>query len=91
METDNKGCSLLFCSTRKGKDLFGEIADYVQCRQVKTEACLQPNLVSPTRIPRHHSFLKWIYRIGGFVPVRISLILLATTKRTVRRIKLRLS
>ena len=91
MGADNKGCSLLFCNTRKGEELFGEIADRVQCRQVKTEVCLQPNLISPTHIPRHHSYLEWIYRIGGFVPVWISLILLETKRRIVCRIKLRLS
>lgn len=47
---DDKGLSLVLCNSKKGKELFDEIQNSVDCFPVKLEDGLQPNLKRPTII-----------------------------------------
>ena len=45
---DNKGCSLVFCNTEKGRRLFECVRDRMNVIPAKIENCKQPNLEKPT-------------------------------------------
>lgn len=47
---DDKGASLVFLNTEKGKRLFEEVSGEMNVIQVKLEDCLQPNLCHPSMI-----------------------------------------
>lgn len=88
MGEDNKGCSLVLCNTQKGKELFAEAEnDCMSIRVEKTDDCLQPNLTSPTVIPRHHTLLYWCYRIGGIAWVKGFFYVIGTIYRVVNKLK----
>lgn len=63
---DNKGLSLVFVNTEKGRRLFKMIQRDLDIISAKIENCLQPNLQHPTFIhPKHKQFEK-DYAILGF-------------------------
>jgi len=45
---DDKGCSLLFCNTKKGRDLFNSKREDLNSIPVNIGDCLQPNLQHPS-------------------------------------------
>lgn len=45
---DNKGCSLVFCNTDKGRRLFECVMDRMNVIPAKVENCMQPNLEKPS-------------------------------------------
>lgn len=45
---DNKGCSLIFCNTEKGKIWFQKIEENIDFINAKIENCMQPNLSHPS-------------------------------------------
>lgn len=48
LNKDNKGYSLLFANTQKGKDLVERTSDILRLFPCKLSDCLQPNLYRPT-------------------------------------------
>lgn len=62
---DDKGISLVFCNTSKGKELWKQVshnADYIKVRQ---DECYQPNLKQPSAVsPDRHKFWE-IYNKHG--------------------------
>lgn len=64
---DNKGCSLLFCNTRKSRTIFEQIKANLCYVSVEIEKCIQPNLQSPTKFhPEWKSFERAYERGDGF-------------------------
>lgn len=45
---DNKGCSLVFCNTEKGRQLFEAVKDRMNVIPAQLENCMQPNLSRPS-------------------------------------------
>lgn len=45
---DNKGVSLVFCNTEKGKDLFTKVSEAMNIIKTDSSKCLQPNLLRPS-------------------------------------------
>lgn len=48
--SDNLGCSLVLCSTEKGRKLLGKVVGKLNVQEVNLEECLQLNLVRPTAL-----------------------------------------
>lgn len=48
--SDNLGCSLVLCSTEKGRELMNEVAESLHVQKVELDECLQLNLVRPTTL-----------------------------------------
>jgi hypothetical protein len=48
--SDNLGCSLVLCSTDKGRKFMDDVAESLHLLQVELEECLQLNLVRPTEL-----------------------------------------
>lgn len=48
--SDNKGCSLLFISTKKGLNIFNHISNDMYLIRTKIDLCIQPNLKTPSKI-----------------------------------------
>lgn len=56
---DDKGCSLVFCNTEKGKEWFKEIQSEINRIPANIANCMQPNLVSASEIsPLRNKFEK---------------------------------
>lgn len=54
---DDKGCSLIFINTEKGKILFESVKDRLSYFPAKVENCLQPNMIHPSVIhPKREQF-----------------------------------
>lgn len=67
MGEDNKGCSLVLCSTAKGKEAFDQMKQDLDCRKVEEMSqCLQPCLIHPVSLPRKARFIALFYRKGMF-------------------------
>ena len=55
--SDNKGVSLVFINSDKGKELFEQVKDEFQYIVCQPENCLQPTLQSPSKpSPRRRHF-----------------------------------
>lgn len=63
---DNKGCSLVFCNTNKGLNLFEKCKKDLICHIVKVEDCLQPNLMHPSTINKKRYLFEKEYAKYGF-------------------------
>lgn len=64
---DNKGVSLIFVNTEKGRRLFEAVKNDMNIIPAKLENCLQPNLQYPTEIhPRRMEFER-LYARKGFL------------------------
>lgn len=50
INADNKGVSLVLVNTEKGRKLFEAVKDQMTVIPAKLEDCLQPNLLSPTKL-----------------------------------------
>lgn len=50
INSDNKGVSLVLVNTEKGRRLFSEITEKINCLKTDTKHCMQPNLEHPTCI-----------------------------------------
>ena len=84
---DNKGFSLLLCHTDKGEAVFERSRKHLEVYSMKPEACLQPNLLEPTRLPCSHRLIGKFYHRTGlclFLTIRPVLCLI---KRVIQRIK----
>lgn len=56
---DNKGCSLVFVNTEKGKRIFDAVRDRMNTIPAELENCMQPNLRHPSIIhPKRDCFEK---------------------------------
>lgn len=56
---DDKGCSLVFCNTEKGKKWFEEIRSDINFIPANITNCMQPNLIHPSTIsPLRNKFEK---------------------------------
>ncbi len=54
---DNKGCSLVFVNTEKGRKLFEAVSERLNIIPANLEDCMQPNLRHPSVIhPRRDQF-----------------------------------
>lgn len=83
---DNKGFSLLLCHTRRGKMLFEQSRPCLEVYPMEPEACLQPNLQAPTRLPFPHRLIGRFYHryvFFAFLAVRPAFCLL---KKTLKRV-----
>lgn len=62
---DDKGCSLVFCNSEKGKDWFQKIQSEINKIPADIENCMQPNLVTPSTIsPLRSKFEKDYIQYG---------------------------
>lgn len=48
--SDNKGCSLVLCSTQKGRSLFEAVSSSLYVEQADPDSCIQPNMIAPSRL-----------------------------------------
>lgn len=69
LNCDNKGVSLVFINTEKGKKLFNDASNNLTTMQVKIEDCLQPNLCGPTIISKQRFDFEEDYIKNGFEAV----------------------
>lgn len=63
---DNKGVSLIFCNTEKGKKLFDLIKKDLDYFPALLENCIQPNLQHPTPISPKAKKFEQEYKEKGF-------------------------
>lgn len=63
---DNKGVSLLLINTIKGEKIFNTIKERLNIFEAQLEDCLQPNLLSPTRLNCQSSKFENQYKKYGF-------------------------
>lgn len=66
LNSDNKGVSLVFVNTEKGKRLFDDACNDLTTMQVKIEDCMQPNLCQPTIISKQRKDFELYYTQKGF-------------------------
>lgn len=64
---DDKGLSLVFCNTNKGRKLYSRIADTINDIPVKIEDCLQPNLQHPSIMHKNCEDFERRYIKQGFL------------------------
>lgn len=64
---DNKGVSLVFCNTQKGKDLFESVKGEFELKEVRVQDTLQEALVQPMKEPEDRKFFWKRYQKGGIV------------------------
>lgn len=84
---DNKGFSLLLCHTDKGEAVFERSRKHLEVYPMKPEACLQPNLLEPTRLPCSHRLIGRFYSRTGLSVVLTIKPFLCLVKRMVQCIK----
>ena len=84
---DNKGFSLLLCHTDKGKMVFDQSRKHLEVYPMKLEACLQPNLQEPTRLPYLHRLIGKFYHRTGLYIFLTTKSVLRLVKRLIQRIK----
>lgn len=63
---DDKGASLLFVNTEKGREIFEAIKDKINTIPVKLEDCLQPNLCHPSVIDSQREKFEKEFESRGF-------------------------
>lgn len=63
---DDKGVSLVFLNTKKGKSLFNNIKDNVEYQPSKLEDCMQPNLQHPSVFSTQYDDFWKDYQNNGF-------------------------
>lgn len=86
---DDRGCSLVFCNTEKGREWFQKIQSEINQIPAKIENCLQPNLVKPSSIsPLRNKFEKDYIQYGiEYVTKKYTKIsLLQRSKQKIKRI-----
>lgn len=66
---DNKGCSLLFLNTEKGKEIFDLTKRKLNYLQTEQSWCLQPNLQHPSVFSVQWRDFERLYEKSGFVVV----------------------
>lgn len=66
LNRDNKGYSLLFANTQKGKDLIRFVSDDLHLLPCKLSDCLQPNLYRPTPMKAITNTVRQCYMDEGF-------------------------
>lgn len=66
---DNKGCSLLFVNTEKGKKIFDKVKKCLNYLPTEESLCLQPNLLHPTVFNAHWMDFEKLYEKKGFMAV----------------------
>ena len=66
INSDNKGVSLVLCSTKKGNDIFDRILNIINYIPADIENCLQPNLQSPTKMYGKNVLFESDYKKYGF-------------------------
>lgn len=65
INSDDKGVSLVFCNTEKGRKIFDAIKDKMNIIPAELENCMQHNLKNPSEIhPRRMDFEKDYERKG---------------------------
>lgn len=62
---DDKGVSLVFCNTEKGRDLFEAVKKRLIVKKVCLEKCIQPNLQHPSSIHPQRIEFERAYRKKG--------------------------
>jgi coenzyme F420-reducing hydrogenase beta subunit len=90
---DDKGCSLVFCNTEKGRKWFEKIQSEINQISASIENCLQPNLIKPSSIsPLRNKFEKDYIQYGiEYVTKKYTRIpLLQRSKQKIKRIIKRL-
>jgi coenzyme F420-reducing hydrogenase beta subunit len=86
---DDRGCSLVFCNTEKGREWFQKIQSEINQIPAKIENCLQPNLIKPSSIsPLRNKFEKDYIQYGiEYVTKKYTKIsLLQRSKQKIKRI-----
>lgn len=63
---DEKGVSLVFVNTKKGKEVLDKIENSITYKLSNTINCLQPNLHEPTKKPMHRKKFWSDYNNKGF-------------------------
>lgn len=63
---DNTGISLMIINTEKGKDVFEKIKHKMHTVKVDLNCCMQPNLISPTKIHPKRKEFEALYVKEGF-------------------------
>ena len=66
MHTDNYGCSMVYCNTEKGKEMFNTIKSSLIFQEVKLNMTLQPNLIHPTKQHRNRKVFEESYIKSGY-------------------------
>lgn len=66
---DNKGCSLLFINTEKGRILFKFIKDNLNIILSNKKDCIQPNLTQPSSLNKKSSEFISNYKKYGFIKI----------------------
>lgn len=66
MHTDNYGCSMVYCNTEKGKEMFNTIKSSLIFQEVKLDMTLQPNLIHPTKQHRNRKVFEESYIKSGY-------------------------
>lgn len=95
INSDDKGCSLIFCNTQKGLDLFKNSKKDIEYFPAKLADCLQPNLKHPSQIHKkrlnfemdykNRGFRYVLFRYGNKNPLYKFRLLLFFVKKLVRR------
>ena len=67
MNKDDKGISLVFVNTEKGRALFKEVSDSIIYKASCVEKCLQHNLSQPTIIHKNRMAFEKEYEEKGFL------------------------
>lgn len=62
---DNKGCSLVLCSTAKGRDLFDAVSDTLHVADADLAGCIQLNLSSPTVLHKDSKAFALDFSLSG--------------------------
>lgn len=62
---DDRGVSLVICSTAKGREMLAEASGYLDIEEVSLRRCLQPNLVRPSRPGRNREAFMRDYPVKG--------------------------
>lgn len=62
---DNKGVSLVILNTKKGKELFKNVSEEIDCISVDIQKCMQPNLKHPTQKPENRQSFWNLYEKKG--------------------------
>lgn len=90
---DNKGVSLLFLNTTKGRDMFNEVAADINYEKISLAQSLQPNLLHPTPTPIEYDAFTSDYISKGFRFIAKKYIgfgVLAQVKHLLGRVKRRI-
>lgn len=66
LNSDDKGVSLVFVNTEKGRIIFEKVRESIKYCKVKIEDCLQTNLRHPTKINPNRYIFERDYETKGF-------------------------